>query len=164
MSRTRDMMLSEPGALIRRMFRDLDPWSEARFPFAGLRRTVTDVPWMPPLEMTERDHQLLITVDLPGLTKEGINVSLSDDGLIIEGERAHETETKENEWFTTERTYGHFYRVVPVPEGVNDKEVKASFRNGVLEITVPIPAAAAKAPFKVPVEGEPEVKTVKVAA
>ena len=51
MTRTRDLMLTEPGALIRRMFRDLDPWSEPRglFPFTGLRTAFADVPWMPPL-------------------------------------------------------------------------------------------------------------------
>ena len=163
MTRTRDMMLSEPGALIRRMFRDLDPWSEARFPFAGLGKTVTDVPWMPALEMTERDHHLMIKLDLPGLQKENIDVSLSDEGLVIAGEPTHEAESKTNDWFTTERTYGGFYRTVPLPDGVNFKEVKATFKNGVLEITVPVPAAAAKAPHKVPVEGESEAKTVKVA-
>jgi HSP20 family protein len=114
--------------------------------------------------MTERDHQLMIKVDLPGLKKEEVNVNLTDEGLVIEGERTRETESKKDEWFTTERTYGHFYRMVPMPEGVNYKEVKATFRNGVLEITVPVPAAAAKAPFKVPVEGESETKNVKVAA
>lgn len=164
MTRTRDMMLSEPGALIRRMFRDLDPLSEPRFPLGALRNTVVDVPWMPPLEMSERDHNLLITLELPGLTKDGIHVSLTEEGLVIEGERAREEEARKNGFFTTERTYGHFYRVVPVPEGLDFKEVKAVFKNGVLEITVPIPAAAAKAPFKVPVEGEPETKTAKAAA
>ena len=164
MTRTRDMMLSEPAALIRRMFRDLDPWSEARFPFTGLRKTLSDVPWMPPLELTERDNNLIMKLDLPGLQKENIDVTLGEEGLVITGERTHEAETKKNEWFTTERTYGRFYRLVPLPEGVDYKEVKAAFKNGVLEITVPIPAAAAKAPHKVLVEGEPEAKTVKVAA
>jgi len=91
-------------------------------------------------------------------------VNLTDEGLVIEGERAQGAENREDEWFTTERTYGRFYRVVPLPDGVNFKEVKATFRNGVLEISVPLPAAAAKAPYKVPVEGEPQANTVEVAA
>jgi HSP20 family protein len=165
MTRTRDMILTEPGALIRRMFRDFDPWLEPRgFMPAAVRKTWGDVPWMPPLEMTERDHTLFIKLDLPGMTKEEINVSYTDEGLVIEGERTHETEAKKNEWFTTERTYGRFYRLVPLPEGVNYKEVKATFTNGVLEVAVPVPAAEAKAPYKVPVEGEPDAKTAKAAA
>jgi HSP20 family protein len=159
------MMPTEPGALIRRMFGDLDPWLETRgwFPPA-LRKTFGEFPWMPALEITERDHTLLITLDLPGMTKENVNVSFTDEGLVIEGERTQETENKTDAWFTTERTYGRFYRVVPLPEGVNHEEVKATFKNGVLEVTVPVPVAEAKTPYKVPVEGEPETKNVKVAA
>ena len=165
MTRTRDMMLTEPGALIRRMFRDLDPWLETRgwFPPA-LRKTFGEFPWMPALEMTERDHTLFIKLDLPGVTKEEVNVHFTDEGLVIEGERTQETENKKDEWFTTERTYGRFYRVGALPEGVNYKEVKPTFKNGVLEVTVPVPVVEAKAPYKVPVEGEPETKNVKVAA
>jgi len=145
------MMLTEPAALIRRMFRDLET------PFA-------EVAWIPPLEITERDHLLLIKLDLPGMTKENVTVSFTDEGLVIEGERTQETENKKDEWFTTERTYGRFYRVVPLPEGVNYKEVKATFKNGVLEVTVPVPVAEAKTPYKVPIEGEQDTKNVKIAA
>ena len=165
MTRTRDMMLTEPGALVRRMFRDLDLWSEPRGFFPSvLRNTFAEVPWLPTLEMTERDQKLCIKLDLPGMKKEDINVNFTDEGLVIEGERTYETEDKKNEWFTTERRYGHFYRVVPLPEGVNYKEVKATFKNGVLEVTVPVPTATAKTPYKVPVEGEPDNKNVEVAA
>jgi HSP20 family protein len=165
MTRTRELMLTDPGALIRRMFRDLDPWVEPRGFFPSLlRKNLAELPWMPPLEMTERDHALFIKLDLPGMNKEDINVSFTDEGLVIEGERTKEIEETKNEWFTTERTYGHFYRLVPLPEGVNYKEVKATFKNGVLEVAVPVPVAEAKTPHKVPVEGEPEAKNVKVAA
>ena len=154
-----------PGALIRRMFRDLDPWVDVRDFFPSmLPKTLADLPWMPTLEIAERDKTLSMKLDLPGMNKEDINVSFTDEGLVIEGERTKETEEKKNEWFTTERTYGHFYRVVPLPEGVNYKEVKATFKNGVLEVAVPLPVAEAKTPYKVPVEGEPEAKNVKVAA
>jgi HSP20 family protein len=159
------MILTEPGALIRRMFRELRSVARtARVRARGGAEDMGDVPWMPPLEMTERDHTLFIKLDLPGMKKEEINVSFTDEGLVIEGERTHETEAKKNEWFTTERTYGRFYRVVPLPDGVNHKEVKATFTNGVLEVAVPVPAAEAKTPYKVPVEGEPDAKTAKAAA
>ncbi len=159
MTRTRDRMLAEPGALLRRVFRDFDAWSEPRFPLAGLRRrTSAEAPWMPPLEMSERDQRLAITLELPGLKKEDIAVNLTDEGLVIEGERAHDAAESNDEWFTTERTYGRFYRVVPLPEAVDFKQVRAMFRNGVLEISVPIPAAAAKVAYNVPVEGESQAE------
>jgi HSP20 family protein len=149
---------------MRRWFRDFDRWSEPRgWPFAALRTGLPDFPWTPEVEMTERDHQLMIKVDLPGLKKEEVNVSVTDEGLVIEGERTRETESKNDESFTTERTYGRFYRMVPLPEGMNHKEVKATLKNGVLEITAPIPTAATTAPYRVPVEGEPEASKVKVA-
>ena len=165
MARTRDMMLTEPGMLIRRMFRDLDPLSEPRgWPFAGLRKPLPDFPWMPELEMTERDHQLMVKVDLPGLKKEDIAVSVTDKGLVVEGERTHETEEENNEWYTTERSYGRFYRLVPLPEGVKREAVKASFKEGVLEVTVPLPTAATTMTHIVAVDGEPKKKSVTVAA
>src|SRR5689334_16843069 len=110
MTRTRDMLLTEPGALMRRMFRDFDPLFETRrWPLAELRKTLTDFPWTPTLEVTERDKQLIVKLDLPGLKPEEVSVSATDEGLVIEGERTHETENKKDEWFTTERTYGKFY-------------------------------------------------------
>jgi HSP20 family protein len=165
MTRTMDMMLTEPGMLIRRMFRDLDPLSEPRgWPFAGLRKPLADVPWMPELEMTERDHLLTVKVDLPGLKKENVAVSVTERGLVVEGERTHETQDKNNEWYTTERSYGRFYRLVPLPEGVKREAVTASFKEGVLEVTVPLPTVATTMTHVVAVDGEPKKKSVTVAA
>ena len=153
------------GFLMRRSLRDFDPLFDPRgWPFAGFNKAFGEFPWTPELEMTERDRKLMVKVDLPGLKKEEVTVNVTRDGLAIEGERTHEAEDKKNDWFTTERTYGRFYRLVPLPEGVNFKEVTAMFKNGVLEVTVPLPAAAATAPYTVPVGGETESKTVKVAA
>jgi HSP20 family protein len=164
MTRTRELMLSEPGMFMR-MFRDLDPSFESRvWPFAGLRKALADFPWMPELEMKERDHHLMIKLDLPGLKKEDVAVSVTDKGLVIEGARTHETEDKKNDWFTTERSYGRFYRLVPLPEGVAREAVKASFKEGVLEVSIPLPALAKTSTHTVAVEGEPEKKSVKAAA
>jgi len=165
MARTTDLLPGRPGFLMRNMFRDFDPLFDVRgWPFAGFKQALGEFPWTPALEMTERDHKLMVKVDLPGLKKEEVTVNVTRDGLAIEGERTHEAEDKKNDWFTTERTYGRFYRLVPLPEGVNYKEVSATFKNGVLEVTVPLPAAAATAPYSVPVSGETETKSVKVAA
>ena len=165
MARTTDLMPGRPGFLMRRIFRDFDPLLDTRaWPFAGFSKTFGEFPWTPELEVTERDHKLLVKVDLPGLKKEEVTVNVTADGLAIEGERTREAEDKKNDWFTSERTYGHFYRLVPLPDGVNYKEVSATFKNGVLEVTVPLPAATAAVPHTVAITGEPETKTVKVAA
>jgi len=164
MPRARDNMVTERAGSLRRMVGDLDRWLEPRFPLAGLRTAPADVLWLPPIEMRERDRQLVITVELPGLKKEEIGVNVSSEGLAIEGERTQDGQRRKDAEFTTERTYGRFHRVVPLPAGADIKEVRATFRNGVLEISVPIPAAAARVPYTVPVEGEPQATTVHVAA
>ena len=143
MARTRDMMLVEPGALIRRMFRDFDPWLETRgwFPPA-LRKSFGEFPWMPALEMTERDRTLLITVDLPGLKKEDVKIEVTHDELTIEGERKLEKEEKAEGLYRTERAYGQFFRRIAIPEHVKAENAAAAFKNGVLEIempTIPVP-------------------------
>jgi HSP20 family protein len=81
----------------------------------------------------------LVRADLPGLRKEDVTVEISDDSLTIQGERRDEHEEEREGLFTSERTYGSFYRVVPLPEGAIPDSGKASFKNGVLEVTVEAP-------------------------
>ena len=118
--------------------------------------------WVPEMEVFEKNNLLTVRLDVPGLEKEELTVHVVEGALTVEGERKHETEAEKNHWYRRERTYGRFYRTVPLPEGVNAKEVKATFRNGVLEVTVPVRAVTTPAPHKVEVN-EPEEK-VTVAA
>ncbi len=95
--------------------------------------------WSPQIEVFERDNQLIVRADLPGLTKDDLNVDITDDSIVIRGERRQEKEENEEGYYRSERNYGSFYREIPLPEGVNANEAKANFRNGVLEITMPAP-------------------------
>ena len=96
--------------------------------------------WLPQVEAFERDGELIVRADLPGLTKDDINVDITDDAITIRGERRQEKEENEEGYYRSERSYGSFYREIPLPSGVNRDEANASFRNGVLEITMPAPA------------------------
>jgi HSP20 family protein len=119
---------------------------------------------MPPVEAFERDHRLIVRVELPGMKKEEIELTFAEGLLTIEGERKLETEEKKNEWYRNERAYGKFVRTVPLPEGVKVTDVKATFEGGVLEVVVPLPETpAAAAPKKVEITGAEEKKTVKAA-
>ena len=118
--------------------------------------------WVPEMEVFEKNNAFTVRLDAPGLKKEELTVHVADGVLSIEGERKHETEETKNHWYRRERAYGRFYRTVPLPEGVNAKEVKATFRHGVLEVTVPVRAVTTPVPHKVEVK-EPEEK-VTVAA
>ena len=96
--------------------------------------------WLPQVEAFERDGQLIVRADLPGLTKDDINVDITDDAIKIRGERRQEKEESDEGYYRSERSYGSFYREIPLPSGVNGDEANATFRNGVLEITMPAPA------------------------
>lgn len=95
--------------------------------------------WSPQVEIFERGGQFIIRADLPGLTKDDVKVDVRDDALVIQGERRQEHEEDEEGYYRSERSYGSFYRSIPLPEGVEDDDIKASFRDGVLEITMPAP-------------------------
>jgi HSP20 family protein len=79
-------------------------------------------------------------IDLPGMKKEDVKVEVTDGHLAISGERQRETEEKGKEFYRCEREYGSFHRAVPLPEGVRLEDVKATFADGVLEVSVPLPA------------------------
>ena len=98
--------------------------------------------WSPQVEVLEREGQLVVRADLPGLTKDDINIEVTDDALLIRGERKSEREENEEGYYRTERSYGSFYRQIPLPEGASAENANATFRNGVLEITMPAPKRA----------------------
>jgi HSP20 family protein len=119
--------------------------------------------WVPELEVFERNNHFTVRLDVPGLKKEEVAVHVTEGVLTIEGERKHEAEEEKNHWYTRERTYGRFYRTVPLPEGVNAKEVTATFKEGVLEVTFPRPAVVETPRHKVEVRGAEETNKEKVA-
>jgi HSP20 family protein len=93
----------------------------------------------PQVETFQRDDQLVIRADLPGLSKEDVQVEVTDDAVIIQGERRNETVDDREGYYRSERRYGSFYRAIPLPEGAIGDNAKATFKDGVLEITMPAP-------------------------
>jgi HSP20 family protein len=167
MERHKELMTTEPGAWMRKVFREFDRFFDERaLPFFRPRwRAYGEFPWMPELEMFERDHRLIVRVDLPGLAREDVTIEVIGGGLTISGERKHETREERPGWYSSERTYGRFYRAVPLREGVNAGEITATFTNGVLEVTIPTPAKpVAPATYKVPIDGTTEKKAGTAAA
>jgi HSP20 family protein len=98
--------------------------------------------WSPPLEVEERDGQLLVRADLPGIKKGDVKVSLDDDVLTITGERRDEHEEKSAGTWRSERSYGSFCRTVALPAGVDADQINAHSHEGVLEVTMPAPQAS----------------------
>jgi HSP20 family protein len=95
--------------------------------------------WAPDIDMFQRDHDLIVRADLPGLNKDDVKVDVTSDAITIHGERHHDQDTEQGGVFRSERSYGYFNRVIPLPEGAMTDQAKAHFRDGVLEITMPAP-------------------------
>src|SRR5262245_124050 len=95
--------------------------------------------WQPNVDVFQRGNELVIRADLPGLSADDANVEISDDAVTISGERREEREDDRGGVYRFERSYGSFFRVIPLPEGAITDQAKANFTNGVLEITVPAP-------------------------
>ena len=138
-----------PG-FVGELFADMGRFAEEIDPiFAGLgltrrgilpyvRRAPLAAPWIPNIEMFYADRAIVVRAELPGLTKEEVKVEIVKELLTIEGERKYEKEVTKKGYFTTERAYGTFYRHIPLPEEAKITEAKAIFKNGVLEVTIPM--------------------------
>jgi HSP20 family protein len=97
------------------------------------------IAWTPQVEVSQRSNELIVHADLPGLSKDDVKVDVTDDAIIIHGERRHEHEEERGGVYRSERSYGSFYRAIPLPEGAITDQAKATFKDGVLEIRMPAP-------------------------
>src|SRR3989454_11658851 len=114
--------------------------------------------WSPQVEMIERDGELVVRADLPGLTKDDVKVELADNAITIEGERKGEHEEKGEGYYRSERSYGKFYRRLPLPEGIDPRNANASFSDGVLEITMPAPKREERKSRRLEIHGAEQAK------
>ena len=96
------------------------------------------VEWIPALDIFERDGQLLVQADLPGVAADNVTVEVDDGLLTVSGERREEREVDSDGFRRLERRYGKFSRSIALPEGAKADEISASYRDGVLEITMPL--------------------------
>lgn len=128
---------------LRRMFEPEPSWRE---PAAGFTAPMADV--------SEDDKAFHITADLPGITEKDINVTLSGDMLTIGGERREEREEKDRNYHFSERRFGSFRRAFSLPPGVDRDKIEASFKNGVLSITLPKTPEAMQQQKKIEVKAQ----------
>ena len=93
--------------------------------------------WSPAVDLHEDKDKLSVKAELPGMKKEDIDVSLHGDTLSISGERKHEEERKEGEHYRSERYFGRFQRSIQLPHAVDGNKIEASYRDGILTVTLP---------------------------
>ena len=131
-----DLLWFSPFEVLRRMTGELERVAGDLGLIGG------DEGWSPAVEVSESNGKLRLQAELPGLSPEEVRVEIGDDEIVIQGERRVEHEENRRGVQRTEREYGAFYRTIPLPEGAQVDQAKASFRNGLLEITVPVPRRA----------------------
>ncbi|MGE3959986.1 MAG: Hsp20/alpha crystallin family protein [Vicinamibacterales bacterium] len=130
--------------LLNRLSREFD----AMFDRFGLEKPFLEnmpATWTPQMEMSTQGNELKVMLDVPGMKKEDLTIEVADEHLVVRGERKQEKEEKKEGYFRSERTYGTFYRTVPLPEGVKPELAKATMHDGVLEIVMPMAAVESKA-------------------
>lgn len=153
--------LFTPFMLMRRLMDDIDRLVQAdgasaedagQTPWPA---DTTGLAWVPALEIFERDGQLVIRTELPGIKKEQLRIDAEPGRLVMSGERSQDVEQKGANFFRSERRYGSFRRVVLLPEGVDAEQSKATFNDGVLEITIPAPKLETS--HRIEIQGGPGV-------
>ena len=140
--------------------RDIDRWFDdvrrrLHFPslWGGERWWPTEVEvQVPALDVYETDEEVVLKADMPGLSKDQIEVNLSDSTLTVTGEKKKEAEVKEEHYYRSERSFGSFTRTVHLPAEVKAAEAKATFKDGVLEVRLPKTEAARRKAVKVKVD------------
>ncbi len=93
--------------------------------------------FVPRIDMTEDEKAFRVTAELPGMDEKDIDINLTKDALTIKGEKKEEREEKDKENYYMERSFGSFTRVLPVPGEIDPDRVEASFKKGVLNVTLP---------------------------
>jgi HSP20 family protein len=123
-----------------RPFRELEEWErrlEDVFGRPAWRWPMEEKGWMPAVDIFEKDDKFVVKAELPGMKEEDIDVSVVGNTLTIKGEKKTETEVKEEDYYRCERSYGSFYRSIPLPSTVDASKIEASYEGGVLEVTLP---------------------------
>ncbi|HEV2609370.1 MAG TPA: Hsp20 family protein [Noviherbaspirillum sp.] len=132
----------EPLVRMRRMREEVEQVFDRFAGRQGARlRQGDDAPvstWTPALEIAQGKGQVVVSAELPGVRREDVQVEIRNDKLIIEGDRHQEVQREQGGFRRTERSYGHFYRVIALPDGADAEGASASMRDGVLQVTVPL--------------------------
>jgi HSP20 family protein len=112
--------------------------------------------WLPAVDVWETDSELVLSFDLPGIPEDKITIELDDNVLTVSGERQRTQEHSSERFYRFERRYGTFSRNVTLPTGVNDTDISADYKDGVLEVRVPKPEE--QKPKRIPVGSQTAIE------
>ena len=132
---------------------------EEAFAGQGERGEMVSASWYPTVDIHEKDKELILTAELPGVEEKDIDIEVEGNTLTIKGKREMEKETKEEDYHRIERSYGSFYRSFALPSYVMADKIKAEHTDGLLKITMPKKAELKPKKVKVIKPGKKETKT-----
>ena len=138
-----DVFEAGPFAMMRRIQDDFDRLFGGFGLGQGLGGSLSErqrTDWTPAIEAFQRGNEFVVRADVPGLSRNDLSVDVGDDALTIRGERKYDHEEERDGVYRSERSYGSFCRVVPLPEGAMTESTKANFKDGVLEVVIPAPS------------------------
>jgi len=108
--------------------------------------------WKPLVDIFDKDDAIVIHAELPGVKKEDVAIEVKDNVLTLRGERTESKEIKEDKYYRKERTFGSFHRAFTLPAAVNPDSIRATFKDGVLEIEIPKPEEQKPKQVKISIE------------
>lgn len=135
-----DFLTVKPRYLIRDMQDEMSKMIENVFEDFGIaenKKNKTGNYWMPAIELLEKNNEYEVKAELPGMSKEDVEVEISNNNIIIRGETKQEKEEKTENIYRSEFRYGKFLRTIPLPSEIKSDEAKASFKEGILKINAP---------------------------
>ena len=146
-----DWFAGSPFQMMRRMSQEMDRVFDRMFDDFGfgersivprglsnLSRSALGL-WSPRIEAFQKEDKFFVRAELPGLKKDDVEVNITDDAITIQGQRRQEHAEEREGFYHSERSYGSFYRTIPLPDGVITDSAEATFRDGVLEVRLQAP-------------------------
>ena len=159
--RRREHEWSSPFALMRQGIDEMDRWFGRigidrgwMSPSSWMSSVTGQGDWTPAIEAFTRGSEFVVRAEVPGMSRTDLHVEASDDTITIRGERKHEQKEEREGVYWSERSYGSFCRVVPVPPGTITDSAKASFNNGVLEVVMQAPSQETRRGRKIDISGQ----------
>ena len=108
--------------------------------------------WSPSVNVAETDEEIVVTAELPGVKQDDVDISVADNILTLKGEKKEEKEIKKENYHRVERRYGSFQRSIGLTVGVQANKAKASYKDGILTVTIPKAEEAKPKQIKINIE------------
>jgi HSP20 family protein len=158
----RKLSTKEKGSLARRewesplesLHEEMENLFDRFFWGTGIEPRRAQRSFIPTVNVSEDEKEILVTADLPGMEQKDVEVTITKDSLTIRGEKKEETEEKDKNFYRMERSYGSFERIIPLSSEIEETKTKATFKNGVLKINLPKTGKSPEAVKKINVVSE----------